>query len=472
MGYARRRRPHGRDLDDLPAGRDDLAGGAVDDRLGSLVRDVRPEDEHEFIAAHARVTPSYGIAPLTSAYRSGAEPKGNGRSLARALAHGGDPLDRPLYPRSTRPQPSPRPTGDPVPASTILLLETDPRRRGDHGPVLTALGYTVTRTTDLDEALAKVAEHQLVDHRRRHRPRSKTAVDVCREIRGDAGAGADPGPVRRPDRRRRGADRVPRGRRRRRHGQAVRRRELEARVEALLLRFQRSRELAPVVSADGLTLARPRRTVAVFSPKGGVGTTTIATNLAVAAPSGGRSGRADRPRPAVRPGRHAPQPRAQADARRPRPRRRRAPRARAAPDVRDPPRQRAARPRRAGVARRLAELITAEHVDADPGRRCSRRTTRSSSTRARCSTSARCRVFEARRDDRAAGPPRDRRRSRRYTALLDYLNETGSIGDKSTFVLNNMFAREILKLRDIESGARHAQIAPSSHTTRSSTSRP
>jgi pilus assembly protein CpaE len=35
--------------------------------------------------------------------------------------------------------------------------------------------------------------------------------------------------------------------------------------------------------------------------------------------------------------------------------------------------------------------------------------------------------------------------------LLDYLNETGSIGGKSTFVLNNMFAREVLKPRDIES---------------------
>jgi Flp pilus assembly CpaE family ATPase len=35
--------------------------------------------------------------------------------------------------------------------------------------------------------------------------------------------------------------------------------------------------------------------------------------------------------------------------------------------------------------------------------------------------------------------------------LLDYLNEAASIGAKSTFVLNNMFAREILKPRDIES---------------------
>jgi Flp pilus assembly CpaE family ATPase len=35
--------------------------------------------------------------------------------------------------------------------------------------------------------------------------------------------------------------------------------------------------------------------------------------------------------------------------------------------------------------------------------------------------------------------------------LLEYLTETGSIGSKATFVLNNVFAREILKPRDIES---------------------
>jgi pilus assembly protein CpaE len=67
-------------------------------------------------------------------------------------------------------------------------------------------------------------------------------------------------------------------------------RELHARVEALLLRFQRSRDLAPVISSDGVTMTKAKRTVAVFSPKGGVGTTTIATNVAVA----GASQRADR----------------------------------------------------------------------------------------------------------------------------------------------------------------------------------
>jgi pilus assembly protein CpaE len=36
-------------------------------------------------------------------------------------------------------------------------------------------------------------------------------------------------------------------------------------------------------------------------------------------------------------------------------------------------------------------------------------------------------------------------------SLLEYLGETGSVGLKSMFVLNNLFARDILKLRDVES---------------------
>jgi pilus assembly protein CpaE len=35
--------------------------------------------------------------------------------------------------------------------------------------------------------------------------------------------------------------------------------------------------------------------------------------------------------------------------------------------------------------------------------------------------------------------------------LLEYLTETGALGAKAMFVLNNAFAREILKLRDVES---------------------
>jgi len=62
-------------------------------------------------------------------------------------------------------------------------------------------------------------------------------------------------------------------------------RELDARVEALVLRYQRSRGLGdgggsgPVITARDAT---QQRLVAVFSPKGGVGTTTVAVNVAVA----------------------------------------------------------------------------------------------------------------------------------------------------------------------------------------------
>lgn len=58
-------------------------------------------------------------------------------------------------------------------------------------------------------------------------------------------------------------------------------RELDARVEALDLRNRRSRELRP--STLVAATKRPgRRLISVFSPKGGVGTTTVAVNLALA----------------------------------------------------------------------------------------------------------------------------------------------------------------------------------------------
>ncbi|MCI0583297.1 MAG: AAA family ATPase [Chloroflexi bacterium] len=62
-------------------------------------------------------------------------------------------------------------------------------------------------------------------------------------------------------------------------------RELDARVEALVLRYQRSKGMgdhssgAPVITVRDTT---QQRLVAVFSPKGGVGTTTVAVNVAVA----------------------------------------------------------------------------------------------------------------------------------------------------------------------------------------------
>ena len=58
-------------------------------------------------------------------------------------------------------------------------------------------------------------------------------------------------------------------------------RELDARIQALLLRSTRAIALAGA-AANSVAARRPRRSIAVFSPSGGVGTTTIAVNVAVA----------------------------------------------------------------------------------------------------------------------------------------------------------------------------------------------
>jgi pilus assembly protein CpaE len=58
-------------------------------------------------------------------------------------------------------------------------------------------------------------------------------------------------------------------------------RELDARIEALDLRHRRSKELRP--STLVAATRRPgRRLIVVYSPKGGVGTTTVAVNVALA----------------------------------------------------------------------------------------------------------------------------------------------------------------------------------------------
>ena len=168
-----------------------------------------------------------------------------------------------------------------MPASTILLLASDAAAGESTAAILTGAGYTVTRTASPDEAFGKAAEHQLVIIDVAAGP--KSAVDICREIRATPALSAVPvmcvsasdDVEERIGFLEAGADDVV--------ARPIDGRELEARVEALLLRFQRSRDLTPIVSPDGLTMHRARRTVAVYSPKGGVGTTTIATNIAIAA---------------------------------------------------------------------------------------------------------------------------------------------------------------------------------------------
>src|SRR3990170_687573 len=174
--------------------------------------------------------------------------------------------------------------GGPLPASTILVLESPATADASLVPQLTLAGYTVTQTTDPDEAFSKIVEHQLaiLDVGIPDVP-AKTAIELCREIRATPAMAAVPilCVANTDDVEERigfleaGADDV--------IARPFDAREVEARVEALLLRFQRSKHKAPVVSSDGLTISQARRVVAVYSPKGGVGTTTIAINIAVVA---------------------------------------------------------------------------------------------------------------------------------------------------------------------------------------------
>jgi len=168
-----------------------------------------------------------------------------------------------------------------VPASTILLIEADEAFGASISTGLTGVGYTVTVIADPDEALDHVQEHQVViiDVV----TGAKSAIDICREIRATPSMASIPilcvsqnDDV--EDRIRfleAGADDVV--------AKPFDTREIEARIEALLLRFQRSKDLTAIVSTNGITVSRTRRIIAVHSPKGGVGTSTIATNVAMAA---------------------------------------------------------------------------------------------------------------------------------------------------------------------------------------------
>ena len=173
-----------------------------------------------------------------------------------------------------------------MPASSILVLSTTDISGDPIAPILTAAGYDVTDAGAAEEGFARVVEHQLVVlDLGTGTIGGKTAVDLSREIRATPSMSAVPvlavAPTDDVEARiafleARADDVIAR---------PFDPRELEARVEGLLLRFQRSRDLAPVVSTDGITLSRPKRTVAVYSPKGGVGTTTVAVNVAIAAAS-------------------------------------------------------------------------------------------------------------------------------------------------------------------------------------------
>lgn len=335
-----------------------------------------------------------------------------------------------------------------MPASTILVLESA-ARTDSLAPILSGAGYTVTQTIDADEAFARIVEHQLaVIDLGPGGTDGKSAIELCREIRATPAMAAVPilcvassdDVEERIGFLEAGADDV--------IARPFDQREVEARIDALLLRFQRSKELAPVVSADGLTLARARRVVAVFSPKGGVGTTMIATNIAIVA----AARKVDRvvlvdldlqfgaaathlnlePKQTI-----ADVVRDEAALREPELLRTYAMRHDSGLHVLAAP-----------MTPEAAELVTPDHVShvvgtllegyesvvIDAGSTLDERILN---------------VFEL-ADTIVLPVYPEIPALKAMHALLDYLNETGAIGAKATFVLNNMFAREILKPRDID----------------------
>jgi pilus assembly protein CpaE len=164
-----------------------------------------------------------------------------------------------------------------VPASTVLLLDADRPTAETISTSLGSAGYEVTILADADEAFRRVPEFSVVviDHVTGPRP----AVDVCREIRTTPALAAIPVLciTQADDVEERvrfleaGADDVV--------ARPFDPRELEARIEALLVRFRRSRDLAPLTASEGAA-AEARQVIVCYSPKGGVGNTTITVNVA------------------------------------------------------------------------------------------------------------------------------------------------------------------------------------------------
>jgi pilus assembly protein CpaE len=365
--------------------------------------------------------------------------------MLMALAHGNSATHTPF-------------SGGTVPAATILLLDANAADADLIGGILTGVGYSVTTLPDADEAFGRIADHQLVVLDIIAGP--KSATEVCAEIRATPSMASIPVlcVCQSDDVEERirfleaGADDVV--------AKPFDARELEARVEALLLRFQRSKDLAAVVSPDGVTMTTPRRMVAVYSPKGGVGTTTIDTNVAVIAA-------------ATRPGRVAlvdldlqfgsvathlnlEAKQTLADV------------ARDSAALREPELLRSYTVKHSSGLHvicgpptpELAELVTTEAVEQllgtlhdaydqvviDAGSILDERTML---------------VLEAAETVILPVHPEIAALKAMHT-LLDYLNEAGAVGAKALFVLNNAFAREILKMRDIEAalGTRIATELP------------
>ncbi len=165
-----------------------------------------------------------------------------------------------------------------VPASSILLLEADPAEADRIGGILRHAGHTLAVAADRAAWLEQAAGHAvlLIDIA----GDGDDAAALVRDVRADPVLAPLPilcfAQTKDVDERVRlleaGADDV-----------IVRpfdARELEARVDALTLRYRHSGGAAPVAREPTVT-TRQHQVVAFFGAKGGVGTTTIAVNVAL-----------------------------------------------------------------------------------------------------------------------------------------------------------------------------------------------
>jgi pilus assembly protein CpaE len=164
-----------------------------------------------------------------------------------------------------------------VPAS-ILLISTDAAQHEAVAAVLRPPDYALA-TADAEQALREGPKHDLLIL---DAAGDEAAIlELCRRTRADEQLASVPllciGRTDDVEERIRflevGADDV--------IGRPYDARELEARVEALVARFQRTRAISQGLEPAAAVVQTRRRNLAVFSPKGGVGTTTIAVNLAV-----------------------------------------------------------------------------------------------------------------------------------------------------------------------------------------------
>lgn len=330
--------------------------------------------------------------------------------------------------------------------SHILLIAKELAAGAPIAPTLAGLGHSVTSIDDPAAALARVAEHELVII---DLPAGDTSgVDACREIRATTALASIPvicvaagdDVEERIRYLEAGADDV--------ITRPFDPRELEARVEALQLRFRRTRDRAAPMASDG-TIAATVRTVAVFSPKGGVGTTTIATNIALAA----ALRRPDRvaiidlalPFGAVATHLNVAAPQTLAEL----------VRDESALSESDILRTYATKHESglhvlaAPTSPGLAEHIEARHIE--PLLSTALGTYDSLVIDAGSGLDERTMAILDRSDSIIVALYPEIAALKAVHAMLDFLTEAGSIPAKMTFVLNNMFAREILRRRDVES---------------------